>query len=422
VKNVPNWKDVNPRVSMAYDLLGNGKTALKASVSRGVEQDSIRYAAANNPASTLVTQTARVWTDGNNNFNPDCNLMSGASQDNLASGGDLCGPWLTPNFGSSNPALIFSPSIMEGWGVRPYNWEYSFGLQQELAPRLSASVGYFSRVYGNFMVQDNENLAKTDFTQYSVTVPTDPRLPNSGQTVSGLYDPNFLVAARNVIKGADEFGTQQHHWNGVDVSVDARLQNGLFLQAGLSTGKQMTDNCDIIDDLPEALTVGAIAQVNPPAVQGSGAGSISPASFCHQESPYLTQYKGLASYNLPWWGIRVSGTLQSLPGPQIIATNIYNNANRTTLTTLPRPFTAAQSTVSTIQPGAEYGDRLNQIDLRFTKILNVGHGRLDLNVDLYNAFNSDAVLAELGTIGPVWRLPTNVIQPRFVKFAVRWDF
>jgi hypothetical protein len=43
-------------------------------------------------------------------------------------------------------------------------------------------------------------------------------------------------------------------------------------------------------------------------------------------------------------------------------------------------------------------------------------------VDLYNAFNSDAVIGELGSIGPVWRLPTTVIQPRFVKFAARWDF
>ena len=49
VTNVPNWKDVNPRVSVAYDLFGNGKTAIKASASRGVEQDSIRYADANNP-------------------------------------------------------------------------------------------------------------------------------------------------------------------------------------------------------------------------------------------------------------------------------------------------------------------------------------------------------------------------------------
>jgi hypothetical protein len=414
VKNVPNWKDINPRGSVAYDVTGSGKTALKASVSRGVEQDSIRYAAANNPASTLVTQTARSWTD-NGDFVPQCDLTNGAANGE-------CGPWITPNFGSTNVATIYSPSIMEGWGVRPNNWEYSVGLQQELLPRVSASVGYFSRVYGNFFVQDNENLAKTDFTEYSITVPTDPKLPNSGATVSGLYDQNFLVAARNVIKSADEFGKQQHHWNGVDFQVDARLRNGLFMQAGLSTGKQMTDNCDIVDDVPEANTLGNIGGALPPSVLGVGVGTAVPRAFCHQESPYLTQYKGLVSYNLPWYGIRVSGTLQSLPGPQIIATNIYNNNNRTALTTLGRPFVATQATVNTLEPGTEYGDRLNQIDLRFTKIVNVGRGRIDLNVDLYNAFNSDAVLTELGTIGAVWRRPTGVIQPRFVKFAARWDF
>ena len=80
VKNVPNWKDINPRVSVAYDLFGTGKTALKASASRGVEQDSIRYAAANNPANTLVTQVSRTWNDTNNNFTPDCDLLNSAAE------------------------------------------------------------------------------------------------------------------------------------------------------------------------------------------------------------------------------------------------------------------------------------------------------------------------------------------------------
>jgi hypothetical protein len=71
---------------------------------------------------------------------------------------------------------------------------------------------------------------------------------------------------------------------------------------------------------------------------------------------------------------------------------------------------------------SQYGDRLNQIDLRLTKIFNLGKGRLDLNVDFYNAFNSDAVITELGAFGPAWRLPTTVFQPRFVKFAARYDF
>ena len=120
--------------------------------------------------------------------------------------------------------------------------------------------------------------------------------------------------------------------------------------------------------------------------------------------------------------VRVSGTLQSLIGLQVVGSNIYNNTNRTTSTTLARPFTNGQANVNLVQPGTQWGDRLNQVDLRFTKVFNIGKGKLDANVDFFNAFNSDAVLTELGSFGPVWRLPTGIIQPRFAKFSVRYDF
>jgi hypothetical protein len=154
----------------------------------------------------------------------------------------------------------------------------------------------------------------------------------------------------------------------------------------------------------------------------SALGSIVPKQFCHQETPFQPLYKALASYTLPWFGIRASGTLQSLPGPQIVGTNIFNEGNRATTTTLGRPFTNGQAIVNLVNPGSEWGDRLNQIDLRFTKIQRVGRGSIDFDVDIYNAFNSDAVTLELGSYGPVWRLPLTVIQPRFVKFQVRYDF
>jgi len=399
VENVPNWKDINPRVSAAYDLFGNGKTAIKASVSRGVEQDSIRYAAANNPAATLQTQTQRTWADTNNNFAPDCNLQVGTANGE-------CGPWQTPSFGTAVPGTVYSPSIMNGWGVRPWNWEFSAGVQQQILPRLSLSFGYFRRIGGNFFITDNEALGPSDFTQYSVTAPADARLSNGGQTVSGIFDQNLIVAARNVVKDASAYGAQLNHWDGFDVNLDARLRGGLLLQGGVSSGRTMTDNCAIASQVPEVMTV---------------AGVTTPISFCHQETPFQPLYKALASYTLPY-GVRVSGTLQSLPGPQVVANSIYNAGNRATSTTLSRGFTLGQANVQVVQPGSFYGDRLNQVDLRFAKIFKVGRGNIDFDVDLYNAFNSDAVIAELGSFGPVWRLPLTVIQPRFVKFQVRYDF
>ncbi len=72
--------------------------------------------------------------------------------------------------------------------------------------------------------------------------------------------------------------------------------------------------------------------------------------------------------------------------------------------------------MNVVEPGTRYGDRLNQIDLRFSKLFNLGTGRLDLNVDLYNAFNSDAILTQQNAYGATWQNALTVIQPRFVKF------
>jgi carboxypeptidase family protein len=441
VTNVPNWKDANPRISAAYDLFGNGKTAIKASASRSIEQDSIRYADANNPGNTVQTTTARNWTDSNGNFFPDCNLLNSAAQDLRSSGGDVCGAWLNINFGNFVPSTFYDSAVLNGWRVRPYNWEFSTSIQHELMPRVSINAGWYRRILGNFMVLDNEALSSTDFLPFSVTVPNDSRLPNAGSTLTGLYDQRATVLNKNVVKAADQFGNQYFHWNGFDISIDARLSGGLFLQGGISSGKLMTDNCEIVAKVPEALQfpVALPAGVPNSVTTSSGVVGINgavgglgqavnvwtPLEFCHQESPFLTGGKALASYQLPWGGVRLSATYQSLPGPQVGANVIFTNNDITAgrVQGLGRNnFLANQTTVATMPPGALYGDRLNQVDFRATKIFKVGRGRLEADFDVYNLGNSDAILTQLNTFGATWQRPTSIIQPRFVKFTARYDF
>jgi hypothetical protein len=199
---------------------------------------------------------------------------------------------------------------MAGWGVRPLNWEFSAGIQHEIMPRLSATFGYFRRIQGNFFVTDNEAYGPNDFTEYSATAPTNARLPQSGQVVTGFLDPVEVRAPQNVVKDASQFGKQKGHWDGFDMSVDARLKSSLYVQGGVGVGKGMSDFCEIVDDVPEMLQA-----VTPPAgiqalVRDTAFGIAGPPgawtskSNCHQETPWQAQYKTLASYTLPWYGVR----------------------------------------------------------------------------------------------------------------------
>ena len=181
-----NWKDLSPRVAAVYDLFGNGKTALKANIGR--------YVLAGDPTvgnvfGRLANTVTRNWTDGNRNYIPDCDMLNLQQQDSLASGGDFCSVVSDLRFGQAIPSIAYDSDVLVGWGKRPYNWEFSAAVQHELTPRVALDVGFFRRWYGNFLVTDNRAVAGSDFSSYSVTAPSDSRLPDGGNyPVTGLYD------------------------------------------------------------------------------------------------------------------------------------------------------------------------------------------------------------------------------------------
>ena len=87
----------------------------------------------------------------------------------------------------------------------------------------------------------------------------------------------------------------------------------------------------------------------------------------------------------------------------------------------------ATQTVNLVTPGTMYYDGLNQLDIRFAKILRVGTTRFTINFDLYNAMNSNTVLTLNNAFVPgatsnTWQVPTAILQPRFFKIGGQFDF
>jgi len=260
-------------------------------------------------------------------------------------------------------------------------------------------------------------LAPSDFSAFSIPVPADPRLPGGGGTVvGGLYDVNPLKfgQSNNLVTSANNYGKQTEHWDGVDLSAEARLRNSLTIQGGFSTGRTATNNCEIVAKVPEAL-FGA-------AAFGVANTSWLPAQNCDLATPALTQFRGLGSYTIPRIDLRVSATFQSKPGAQLAAN--YNVPNAVAAASLGRSLAggAANIAVNVVVPGALYGDRVNQLDFRIAKILKFGRARTQVGLDLYNALNSSAVQTYNQTFGSAYLTPTLVLPARFAKVSAQVDF
>jgi hypothetical protein len=401
-------KDLSPRLGGAFDLFGDGKTMVKATADRYVVA---LPPGTGNPISTLPLAVTRTWTDRNDDFVPDCDILNP-----LANG--ECGMVSDVNFGRTVPSMSYDPAILRGWNVRPMNWEFSATVQREVTPRATFAVSYFRRVYGNFTVQDNRATAASDYTAYSVVAPLDPRLPNGGgYPVSGFYDlnPNKRGRVDTLVTSAAQYGGEIEHWNGFDVTVHVRRSRAM-LEGGVSTGRTSSDICAVAAQLPEMLGTST----------GIVGGRPFPASLdqCHVDPGWLTQAKVLGTYTLPRIGLQFAGTLQSMPGIELQANDVASNA--AIQPSLGRPLTGgANATVTLLQPGTSYGSRLTQLDLRASKLLHVAGIGTRLNFDVYNALNANPITAanlNYTGDGSRWLQPQSVLPARLFKLSVQIDY
>ena len=435
IDNLPNYQDITPRLGVAYDLRGDGRTAIKASLGKYVVPVGSAVAEAVNPLENVRAFTNRLWFDFNDDLIPSCDLDNFGDQTGFLGGspGGECGPILHPQFGTTQNTLSFEPGALEGWGKRQYQWQTSVSIQHELTDIWSVEAGWYRTQYGNFLVGDDLNVTPADFVEFSIAAPPGSEALGltSGERITGLYTKSAEALTRPenyLVQAADNFGDMFQRYNGFDVNFNGRFDNGLLLAGGISTGSRTFGECFVVDS-PIRERPGFCEQTEPwgALTQLKLNGSVplpydTQVSFVFQSLgglPWISQYRAGGS---PTDQVMINGQLAAIPsGTETIllapSGRGVNSLNTNSLNKVP------YGTQFYFEASDLYEPRLNQLDLRFTKIFNFGGARIRGWVDLFNVFNVNQVTALSGSFNPVnYPVATSVMGGRMLKLGAQFDF
>ncbi len=426
VKHSPRWENLSLRLGAAYDLFGDGRTAIKGAIGQYPQRNT--GVAVNLPVSNQPINTTRSWADANGNFVPDCDLLN-----RLANG--ECGQWADLTFGQVREGNTrFADDALRGLNLEAYNWQGSITLQHQLAANMGLEVAYFRTWYGGFQAVDNERVTAADYDPFCITAPVDSRLPSSvsGKQICGNYDlnPAKFGQVANLRTQSSHYGEMVEVFNGVDITLNARFLQGGRFQGSLTTGSTLTDNCLVIDS-PASVTAGTPA----------GAALAVPVrdarpGFCRVSTPWWSGGTGFGFnvvYPLPW-GIQTSAVYQNKPGFPIRASYIATNAE--IRPSLGRHLSACPSqtaatcnqtvAIDMIPNGTLFGERIKQVDFRLSRFFPLGgNRRVQANLDFYNLLNENTVLNEqtrYDANNNQWRNAIQIMGGRLIKIGAQLSF
>jgi hypothetical protein len=328
-----------------------------------------------------------------------------------------CGPINNKLFGTPVVNTHYATDAIGGWRNRPYTFATSAGVQHELRSGMSVSANYYRTSYGNLTVTANTSVTPANFDPYCVTAPVDQRLPGGGgNQICGLYDvnPAKFGQVNNLITPASHYGNNTDVYNGFDAGFNLRFRKGGLVQGGVSGGREVIDNCALVDNPQRGAAVSAVGD------------RLSFANYCHVVVSLAsqTQVKVGGVSPLPWWGLQLSANYQNLPGRPITAQYIATSAQ--IAPSLGRNLAAGAVGTAVIDlvplENAKYEDRIGQLDFRLMKVLRIGRARVLGSFDIYNLLNANPVTGVNTRYGAAWLTPTAILAPRLLKFGTQIDF
>jgi hypothetical protein len=387
IPDVPNWNDWSVRLAGAYDLFGNGKTAVKANASKYIAAAAAGYAANFNPMTYCgsCAGSTRAWVD----FDRNKSILDAAGnvQRNEVIGG-------TANFGGITN--VVDPNLKRG-----YNWEYNLSVQHQLLERVAVTAGFYRRNFYNLDIIDNTNLTTDDWTPFDIVTPTDARLPASGQPIT-MYSLNTgkIGAATANLRTFSDVNTSVY--DGFELTALVR-KSKLLLFGGVTTDRKATIECD--GSIDATMT----ARDNP-----------NGRRFCDSVPPFRTTIKMSATYQLPY-EFELSGSFLALPGPSVAA----NYAVTAAIAGRPVVGTTAGGTsisVNLVEPDTLFLDYKQQLDMRVARSFRVDRCRIQGFMDVFNVFNAGTALRVNETYGAAWLTPTAIMDGRYARFGMQMSF
>ena len=399
VVNLPNWNDWAPRLAVVYDLFGNAKTALKYALNRYNRPYTTGIAENYNPLGSATSTLA--WTDLNG--------------DDVAQGERGC-VYRTPGCEiefTNLPANFGTLSLSRFGGyTRLWNLEHAVEIQHELLPRLSVSASWFHGGFRNYSKTVNELVTTADYTPIQIFDPRDG-------TPMTIYNIN-ANKANAVDRLATRDPTHRNYYDSINFEFRARPGRGAQLFGGIALEKDLETNCFSPDD--PNFTEGTVAQLS---------------RFCDDRKnglAFQNNFKVSGVYPLPW-DVTLSGSFQSTQAGTEETTFYTITRTLRYPADCPAPCPAGalvvgpQLTRSSLSvylnaPGTEFGDRINQLDLKVTRTFKAGRVSVIPAFEAFNVLNPDNIVSVVTNnfASTSYKRPNSIVQGRLIGIGaqVKW--